>query len=90
MTPEQMRDEYLRAIADAVRYWLAEDRAPTAREKLNGLAFSILVMLDGGSMAVPGCSVVPNCDEGGWNREEVAGGLHEHGHRFQPKEGGAG
>ncbi len=86
MTPEQMRDEFLRAAADLVRYWLNEDRAPTALEKLNGVVFSLLVMLDGECGEIPSMSVIPNCDEGGWSRQNIAGSLHEEWHKFQPKE----
>lgn len=80
MTPEQMRDEFLRGVVHNVNYWLRESRAPTAQEKLEGLAFSMLVMLDGGS-STPGCQVIPNCDEDGWSRQDIGGGLHEHFHR---------
>lgn len=81
MTPEQMRDEYLRAVVARIDYWLAEDRAVTPQEKLDGLAFTLLSLLDGSGLDVPGCQVVPRCDEEGWSRRDIGGSLHEHFHR---------
>jgi hypothetical protein len=59
-TAEQIRDEFLSHIAALVRYWggtlQSVDRDPvkSLQDRLDGLAFSILVMLDGGSAGLQG------------------------------------
>ncbi len=89
MTPEEARDRFLASVADAVQYWLNEQRRPSAKEKLEGLAFSILVMIDGGHGSLPSFKLIPNphptdksyCQENGedwWpNNCDIGGGLHE-------------
>lgn len=46
-TPEEVRAMFLQHIRTLVTYWERVPQAPTAREKLEGLAFSILVTLEG-------------------------------------------
>lgn len=59
-TVEEMRELFLDQL-DALReYWLNERRAPSSKEKLEGFMHSVLVMLDGGSLAVPAFDVVPS------------------------------
>lgn len=58
-TEAEVRAKFLRYIHGLVDYWYKEDRRPDPREKLEGLAFSILVMLDGEAAALPGFTVVP-------------------------------
>lgn len=45
-------------IAMLVRYWENESRTPESKDKLFGLAHSILVMFDGESM-LPGFNIIP-------------------------------
>lgn len=64
-TPEEMRDQLIDAIWSSIDYWDAEDRQPTARGKLSGLAFSILCLLDGvGCQLEFGCDLVPGVHPG--------------------------
>jgi hypothetical protein len=61
LTNEQVRERLLRLFAGMVDYW--EKEAPpqrTLRERLNGLAFSMLAALDGESPGVPGFIVAPS------------------------------
>lgn len=54
-TKEELREEFLNGVRGIVQYWLD---APHMDEKgrCEGVAFSILTMLDGGSGAFP-CSI---------------------------------
>jgi len=58
-TMEEVRDEFLNHIRYLVEYWNNVDERP-CREKLDGLAFSILSMLDGSSVDICGFIVAPN------------------------------
>lgn len=50
-------------IAAMVRYWLNESRTPSAAEKLDGLAFSFLTMIDGDSGFMPAFDLIPGPHE---------------------------
>jgi hypothetical protein len=54
-----MRDAFLRHVWTMIDYWDREKRADTTREKMEGLAFSILVAIDGGAGDLPGHALVP-------------------------------
>lgn len=100
-TEEEIRDKFLTLWAATVRYWENEARAPSIREKLEGLAFSLLVIFDGGSVALPGFVVAPAPHEDdrafltsqGENYYpeapevecDIAGGLHELIHEYLKK-----
>lgn len=43
----EARGEFLSAIKDMVNYWANDKRTPDPKEKLDGLAFSILCIIDG-------------------------------------------
>jgi hypothetical protein len=90
-TVDEVREQFLDYVRVMIDWWLYESRAPTTREKLEGLAHSILVTLDGGSVALPGFTVIPcpapedkqyhidndeNWYESG-DDNDIAGGLHE-------------
>jgi hypothetical protein len=62
LTREEVQDLFLRQIAAYIDFWLDEARAPTMRDKMQGLVFSILVILDGGS-PLPGFLVAPSPHE---------------------------
>jgi hypothetical protein len=47
-TTDEVRRMFVQNIKNRVNYW-ADSKGNTEKEKLSGLAFSILVMLDGGS-----------------------------------------
>jgi hypothetical protein len=58
-TAEETRDMLLAHIHRMVDYWHKESRVTDTREKLSGLAFSILVALDGDAASLPGFVVSP-------------------------------
>ena len=63
-TAEEIRDEFLGYLRTLVAYWLNAERAPTAKEKLEGLVFSTLVALDGGAGGLTGSFyLLPSCHE---------------------------
>lgn len=51
-TQEEIKEQFLKHIAGLVDYWENVPR-DTTREKLSGLAFSILSVLDGCAMSFP-------------------------------------
>ncbi len=59
-TTKEIREQFLDYIQNTVQYWLKEARTPSVEDKLNGLAFSILVLLDGGAADMPGFIVAPS------------------------------
>lgn len=58
LTEQEVRNNFLAEIKGMVEYW---DKLPqkTTTERLNGLAFSILVLLDGESANMPGFILAP-------------------------------
>ena len=65
LTVEEMREFLLRHVWALIQYWGSHDNAviqqPKAEaERLQGLAFSILTMLDGESLEIPGFLLIPN------------------------------
>jgi hypothetical protein len=97
LTRPEVQERFLRQVWAMVDYWAAEDRKPDPRDKLEGLAFSILVILDGESTALPPFAVAPSPhpddrefhqqrDED-WFPEsgcDIAGNLHERFHELNP------
>lgn len=87
-TEEETRELFLEHVRDLVDYWNAQkvDR----KEAIEGIAFSILTVLDGSTIALPGFRVSPICPEedvkyykkSGKNYYDesidIAGCLHEH------------
>ena len=57
-TQDEVRDKLIEHLKVMVRYWNSVDEIDTL-EKLEGMAFSVLSMLDGCSMDVPGFIVAP-------------------------------
>lgn len=76
-TNAEIKAKYLRHIAHMCRYWEHESRAPTNREKLEGLAFSILSMLDG-------CTILPGVTMIARGTEEDMEFHQENGSRWYP------
>ena len=58
ITKEEARKNFLRHISGIVDHWAGQSDQ-TDKEKCDGVAFSILVMLDGESM-LPSYTVIPN------------------------------
>ena len=54
---EEARDMYLSHMRMLVDYWSKESYGKTERERMEGLVFSILVMLDGGSSSLPAVDI---------------------------------
>jgi hypothetical protein len=57
-TPEQMREMFLNHCRTLVDYWAKVERE-TTHELLSGLLFSVLAMLDGESVELPGFELIP-------------------------------
>lgn len=55
---EEVREDFLNHVRDMVDYW-HDVPNKTEKEKLNGLAFSIMAALDGCSVDIPGFIVAP-------------------------------
>ena len=90
LTHDEMKTEFLQYIHDLVDYWEHEERANTTKDKLEGLAISILNTIDGGSAELPAYSLIPlgnpnnieYCQKMGRNyypeeTEDIAGSLHD-------------
>lgn len=67
LTEEEVRERFLKQVAVLIQYWETESRTPDLHGKMTGLAFSILSMLDGCSMGIPGFIVAPST-----NRDDKA------------------
>jgi len=58
-TMEEVREIFLNHVNNMVHFWNDQDEG-NQLDRLNGLAFSILVALDGGSSGCPGFIVAPH------------------------------
>ena len=59
-TEKEIRKEFLDHLHFLVDYWQDEKVAPTMKDKLNGLVFSILSTIDGCDEKLPGYILAPN------------------------------
>lgn len=57
-TAEEIRDMLIEHIWELIEYWEKEERRETSRSKLEGLAFSILSMLDGATLELPAFALI--------------------------------
>lgn len=60
-TPEEIRDKFLDYVHSMADYWAEvalEHERDTVRERCDGLAFSILAMIDGSNVGLPSFDVV--------------------------------
>lgn len=100
LTQEEVREKFIRHVWELIRYWSSEDRQPSIDGKLSGLAFSILVMIDGGSAGLCSFSLCPSphADDKEYHRErgenwwptdedrvDIGGSLHELFYKYEPK-----
>ena len=89
-TKKEIQEQFLESIRNLVDYWEMESRAKTSREKLEGLAFSVLTLLDGEHGDMPAFEVkaigteedikyFKENDENYYpvDSEDIAGALHE-------------
>lgn len=60
LTTDEIRTKFLRHIWHMIDYWEKEDRPETVRERLEGLAHSMLSTLDGCSGELPSFIVAPH------------------------------
>ncbi len=58
-TEGEVREEFLKKVWQTIGYWSSVEGI-SCREKMEGLAFSMLVILDGESMGMPGFVVSPH------------------------------
>lgn len=58
-TEEEIRSKFIDKIYCILDFWENESRVTTVRDKMNGAVFSILAMLDGESIDIPGFKVSP-------------------------------
>lgn len=99
LTEDEVRDLFLNAVAGIANYWATTNLEDgSAKSRCQGVAFSILALLDGSNIGLPGMKVIPNPaaedeeylkNEGkNWFPDDVdiGGGLHEliHSH-FQKR-----
>lgn len=99
-TEGECREKFLRHVWTLIEFWEKDSRAETVHAKMTGLAFSMLVMLDGGSVALASFSVCPSPhpDDKEYHRErgenwwptdedavDIAGSLHELFYQYEPK-----
>lgn len=96
-TVDEMRGRFLRAVWGAILSWERESRAPSVREKLEGLAFSMLATIDGATGMIPAFRLIPDphkSDEAfsrsegtnWWEPLDIGGALHEEFRRYAPAE----
>ena len=96
-TEEEIREIYLRAVWERVRYW--DDDRFSRKDALEGVAFSILSMMDGCSLDVPPYKVSPIIDIDDINFDlehgnniypmkeiDIGGGLHEMFYKYKDEE----
>lgn len=92
-TADEVRDMLLQHSVDLARYWATTPGVNTVEERCEGVVFSMLVMLDGGTGDLPGFTLTPTpheddkayCISQGENWFEpvvINDVLHEHLHRF--------
>jgi hypothetical protein len=61
LSVDEVRNNFLDHVRGIVEYWNDESRVKSStKERLEGVAFSILVALDGGSAGLPGFVVAPS------------------------------
>jgi hypothetical protein len=60
MTKEEVRKDFLRQIRNIVNYWKSESRTDTvdANGRIEGVAFSILALIDGANVMFPSMDLV--------------------------------
>lgn len=77
------RDKFLNDVHNIINYWENEDiENDTLKKRIEGVAFSMLVLLDGGNDGNPGYKLIPLNDE---VEVDLAGCLHEYFHDYIDK-----
>lgn len=78
---EDARLFFLKHIHNLINYWLNEDKAKTTKDKMEGLAFSILSTLDGEVGNMPSYQLKP------FNSKEDIEYLKKNGEDYYPENG---
>ena len=74
------REKFLNEVHNIINYWVNEDiENDTSKKRIEGVVFSILVLLDGGNIGNPGYKLIPLNDSE--IAVDIAGGLHEYFHK---------
>lgn len=60
---DEIRKRFLSHCWELIDYWLTQSRRETERERMSGCVFSILAMMDGSTIGLPGFLVIPNPHE---------------------------
>lgn len=96
LTPEEAREKFLRKMWQIIGYWENEARAGTTRDRISGAVFTILATIDGDAADIPAFTLTPivpkedveflRANGENWmpHGADIAGGLHEHFHNFDP------
>lgn len=59
-TEDEVRKQFITYVKQCIVYWESQKRTPDVRGKLEGLAHSILVGIDGDNLALPRFILAPN------------------------------
>jgi hypothetical protein len=62
-TPEEVREMFLDQLRATKEYWLNETRVETESERMDGLVFSILNIIDGSTCNLPAFDLIPSPHE---------------------------
>jgi hypothetical protein len=96
---DEVRKKFLDAVWSHIHYWETIPLTEPDRSRVEGAAFSILAMLDGSNVDIPGFLVIPNphpddkayCIERGerWYppaalKNDIGGALHEQFYQARP------
>ncbi|HRQ87320.1 MAG TPA: hypothetical protein PLA50_00875 [Bacteroidia bacterium] len=73
---EDLQTEFLDHVAVLRDYWLSESGAPTAKQKVDGVIFSLLVLIDGYAEG-GGWHLIPADGPEDVDLEDLAGDLHD-------------
>jgi hypothetical protein len=69
-TPDEVQEKFLRQVWRYISYWERESRAETSQAKMEGLAHSILSMIDGSNIGLPAwiLAPLPHADDKAYNQ----------------------
>ena len=57
---EEVREMFIKKVNSLIEYWHKESRTPDTKDKLEGLAHSILVVIDGNNSSLPKFVLAPD------------------------------
>ena len=82
LTKEEVQEKIFAYLDNMIDFWITEKTHPSVREKMEGLIFSVLVMIDGESAMLPPYKLEPSIslpDGEEWidSGIDIAGGLHD-------------